>query len=111
MQGGDEIGAIGPRVPGAVEAPAGPQKSPSATKHAGAGAGSTVAGTASGAAADAASGAGIDVLALSSGLTVAGAQAQAERAAQLLKIVGNGAAAVNVNDLASVLQREGVVLP
>lgn len=110
MQGSDEVGAIGPVVQSAVESLAGPEKPKGSTQNPGSsGVSGGVAQVATNSGASASTGA--DVLALSSGLTAASAQTQAERAAQLLKIVGNGAAQVDVSRLARVLDREGVILP
>ncbi len=110
MQGGEEIGAIGARRESPVGAPTGPQRPSTPTENVASGKATTTAGSGTVSTNSAGSG-GLDVLALSGGLTTADAQAQAARAAELLRIVGKGASAVNVNELARVLEREGVVVP
>lgn len=111
MQGSEEVGSVGPAVRGAIKALTGPGKPRSATNQVGATAVTGTVDQVTAGSMGSAGSTGMDALALSHGLTAADARMQAQRAAQLLKIVGSGAATVDVHMLARVLDREGVILP
>ena len=113
MQGGEELGAVGPVARGMVEGPTGPGSPRTATERTGGNTATAASGAVAGPSAfsGAAQTGSADQVALSSGLSAADAQVQAQRAAELLKIVGPSAPPVNLHDLARVLEREGVILP